>query len=98
MAFPSVPARPPSAFWICECRRCAPLGQPQLFHQSQHALRRDDFVLAAGGDGDRHREPLTGDMAIFAETLKFIEDRRAAGYDDTEAIEARATKKESKTQ
>lgn len=44
------------------------------------------------------RDPrITGDMAIFAETLKFVETRKAAGYDDTEANKAKATKKKSKT-
>jgi len=44
------------------------------------------------------RDPrITGDMAIFAETLKLVEDRKAAGYDDTEANKAKATKKGPKT-
>jgi hypothetical protein len=36
-------------------------------------------------------------MAIFAETLKFVEGRKASGYSDTEANEAKATKRGSKT-
>ena len=36
---------------------------------------------------------ITGDMAIFAETLKFVEGRKASGYADTEAGKAKATKK-----
>ena len=36
-------------------------------------------------------------MAIFAETLKFVEGRKAAGYADTEANKPKATKKEPKT-
>jgi len=40
-----------------------------------------------------HDPRIIGDMAIFAETLKFVEDRKASGYDDTEANKAKATKK-----
>jgi len=36
-------------------------------------------------------------MAIFAETLKFVEGRKASGYADTEADKPKATKKEPKT-
>jgi hypothetical protein len=39
---------------------------------------------------------ITGEMAIFAETLKLVEDRKAAGYADTEANKVKATKKEPK--
>ena len=44
-----------------------------------------------------HDPRITGDMAIFAETLKFVEGRKAAGYDDTETNKAKATKKGPKT-
>jgi len=44
------------------------------------------------------RDPrITGDMAIYEQTLKFVQGRKAAGYDDTEANKAKATKKKSKT-
>lgn len=36
-------------------------------------------------------------MAIFAETLKLVEGRKAAAYDDTEANKAKATEKGPKT-
>jgi uncharacterized sulfatase len=44
-----------------------------------------------------HDPRITGDMAIFAETLKFVEGRKASGYADTEADKPKATKKEPKT-
>ena len=44
-----------------------------------------------------HDPRITGDMAIFAETQRFVEGRKAAGYNDTEANKAKATKKGSKT-
>jgi uncharacterized sulfatase len=42
-----------------------------------------------------HDPRITGDMAIFAETLKFVQGRKAAGYDDSEATKTKSTKKGS---
>ncbi|MCL4201638.1 MAG: hypothetical protein KJ000_04035 [Pirellulaceae bacterium] len=39
---------------------------------------------------------LTGDMAIIAETLKFVEGRKASGYADTAALKLKAPKKRAK--
>ena len=40
-----------------------------------------------------HDPRITGDMAIFAETLRFVEERKAAGYADTEAPKPKAPRK-----
>ena len=40
---------------------------------------------------------ITGDMAIYAETLKFVQGRKAVGYADIEANKAKAPRKGPKT-
>lgn len=43
------------------------------------------------------RDPrITGDMALFAETLKFVEGRKAAGYSDAEATKVKTPRKAQK--
>ncbi len=44
-----------------------------------------------------HDPRITGDMTIFTETLKFVEERKAAGYSDTEAHKSKAPEKGQKT-
>lgn len=44
-----------------------------------------------------HDPCITGDMAIFAETLKFVAGRKASGYADSAAHKSKATKKGPET-